>query len=110
MPACLRERSFALLLTGQASSIIGDSVSMIALPFAILAMGGSVGQVGAVLAARAIPNAILLLVGGVWADRLPRRLVMLASDIIRGLLMFIVAAALLFDVGGIWALVVLMAL
>lgn len=109
MPACLRERSFALLLTGQASSIIGDAISMIALPFAILAMGGSVGQVGAVLAARAIPNAILLLAGGVWADRLPRRLVMLASDIIRAVTMFAVAAALLFDVGGIWALIGLMA-
>ena len=110
MPACLRERSFALLLTGQAASIIGDAISMIALPFAILAMNGSVGEVGAVLAARAIPNAILLLVGGVWADRLPRRIVMLASDITRGVLMFVVAAALLFDVGGIWALIVLMAL
>lgn len=110
LPGCLRERSFALLLTGQASSIIGDAISMIALPFAILAMNGSVGEVGMVLAARAVPNAILLLVGGVWADRLPRRLVMLGSDVIRGVLMFAVCGALLAGVGGVGVLVVLMAL
>ena len=110
LPGCLRERSFAYLMVGQASSIIGDAISMIALPFAILAMGGSVGQVGLVLAARAVPNALFLLVGGVWADRLPRRLVMLASDLVRGVLMLLVFGALVTGVGGFWILVVLMAL
>lgn len=110
LPGCLRERSFAYLMVGQASSIIGDAISMIALPFAILAMGGSVGQVGLVLAARAVPNALFLLVGGVWADRLPRRLVMLASDLVRGVLMLLVFGALVTGVGGFWILIVLMAL
>lgn len=110
LPGCLRERSFAYLMVGQASSIIGDAISMIALPFAILAMGGSVGQVGLVLAARAVPNALFLLVGGVWADRLPRRLVMLASDLVRGVLMLLVFGALVTGTGGFWILVVLMAL
>ncbi|MFM7246941.1 MAG: MFS transporter, partial [Actinomycetota bacterium] len=110
LPGCLRERSFAYLMVGQASSIIGDAISMIALPFAILAMGGSVGQVGLVLAARAVPNTLFLLVGGVWADRLPRRLVMLASDLVRGVLMLLVFGALVTGTGGFWILVVLMAL
>ena len=72
LPAVLHERNFSLLLTGQAISIIGDAISMIALPFAILAMGGSVGQVGLVLGARAVPNAVFLLIGGV--DRKSTRL------------------------------------
>ena len=110
IPGCLHERSFRLLLTAQAISIIGDAISMIALPFAILAMGGSVGQVGLVLAARAIPNAFFLLVGGVWADRLPRRLVMLASDLIRGVIMVLVFIALVSGNGSIWVLVALMAI
>ena len=109
LPGCLKERSFALLLTGQATSIIGDTISMIALPFAILAMGGSVGSVGFVLAARAIPNAVFLLIGGVWADRLPRRVVMLASDLVRGLVMLAVFGVLVGGVGGLWLLVALMA-
>ena len=109
VPGCLRERSFRLLLTGQAISIIGDAISMIALPFAILAMGGGVGQVGLVLAARAIPNAVFLLVGGVWADRLPRRLVMLTSDLVRGATMVGMFAVLVSDRGSIAALVALSA-
>ena len=109
IPGCLRERSFRLLLTGQAISILGDAIAMIAIPFAILGMGGSVGEVGLVLAARAIPNAIFLLVGGVWADRLPRRLVMLASDLVRGVIMFATFLVLISDVGSIWVLVALMA-
>ena len=109
IPGCLRERSFRLLLTGQAISIIGDAIAMIAMPFAIHGMGGSVGEVGLVLAARAIPNAIFLLVGGVWADRLPRRLVMLASDLVRGVIMFATFLVLISDVGSIWVLVALMA-
>ncbi len=83
---------------------------MIALPFAILEMGGSVGMVGLVLAARAVPNAIFLLIGGVWADRLPRRLVMLVSNIIRGVVMLAVFVSLISDTGGIWLLVGLMAI
>ena len=110
LPAVLRERNFRLLLTGQAISIIGDAISMIALPFAILAMGGSVGQVGLVLGARAVPNAIFLLVGGVWADRLPRRLVMLTSDLVRGATMVAIFAVLVSDHGSIWALVALSAI
>lgn len=109
MPAVLRERNFSLLLTGQAISIIGDAISMIALPFAILAMGGGVGQVGLVLGARAVPNAIFLLVGGVWADRLPRRLVMLASDVVRGITMLAIFIALSTGHGSIALLVVLSA-
>ncbi len=99
-----------MLLSGQGASIIGDAISMIALPFAILEMGGSVGMVGLVLAARAVPNAIFLLIGGVWADRLPRRLVMLVSNIIRGVVMLAVFVSLISDTGGIWLLVGLMAI
>jgi MFS family permease len=109
LPPVLHERNFSLLLTGQAISIIGDAISMIALPFAILAMGGSVGQVGLVLAARAVPNAIFLLIGGVWADRLPRRLVMLASDLVRGVTMVAIFIVLVSDNGAIWVLVALSA-
>ncbi|MGI9116308.1 MAG: MFS transporter [Gaiellales bacterium] len=109
VPPVLHERNFRLLLTGQAISIIGDAISMIALPFAILAMGGSVAQVGLVLGARAVPNAVFLLIGGVWADRLPRRLVMLASDLVRGVTMVAIFIVLVSDHGSIVLLVLLSA-
>jgi MFS family permease len=108
LPGCLRERSFVLLLGGSLVSIIGDAFVLVALPFAILALGGSAGEIGLVLAARAIPNAIFLLVGGVWADRLPRRLVMLSTDLVRAVVTGLVVLALVTDRAGIAVLVILM--
>jgi len=108
LPGCLRERSFSLLLAGSLVSIIGDAFVLVALPFAILALGGSAAEIGLVLAARAIPNAIFLLVGGVWADRLPRRLVMLTTDLVRAVVTGLVVVALITDRAGIATLVVLM--
>lgn len=108
IPGCLRERSFVLLLGGSLVSIIGDAFVLVALPFAILSLGGSAGEIGLVLAARAIPNAVFLLVGGVWADRLPRRLVMLTTDLVRAVVTGLVVLALVTDRAGIAVLIALM--
>ena len=79
----LQDRSYRLLWAGQTISSFGDRFISIALPFAVLAAGHGVGALGIVLAARSIPSVGFLLVSGVVADRLPRRLVMLASDGVR---------------------------
>src|SRR6266540_391436 len=73
----LRERPFRLLWLGQTASGVGDAVV-----FAVLNIG-SKGDLGLVLAAFWLSRTIFVLVGGVWADRLPRRLLMLACDAIR---------------------------
>lgn len=82
----LRHRDFALLLTGQAASQLGDRLVMVALPFAVLTLpGAGAADVGVVLGSSAAALAVFVLVGGVVADRLPRQLTMLASDVVRGL-------------------------
>ena len=78
----LREREFRLLFTGQLISLLGDSFTSVALAFAVLAIG-SPTALGAVFAAKSVPLVAFLLVGGVFADRLPRRLVMLTADVVR---------------------------
>src|SRR5690349_762068 len=55
----------------------------IALAFAVLELGGSASEVGIVLAARMLPLLAALLVGGVVADRVSRRAVMVAADLAR---------------------------
>ena len=55
----------------------------LALSFAVLELTGSVSDVGYVFAARTGPLVASLLVGGVVADRLSRKSVMLASDLVR---------------------------
>ena len=74
----LRERPFRLLWTGQATSAIGDAMTPVALVFAVLHATGSAGDLGIVLAAYTLAHAVFVLAGGVWGDRLERRLVMLA--------------------------------
>jgi MFS family permease len=92
----LRHRDFSLLYAGQAVSLLGDRLVMVATPFAVLALpdGGAAG-VGIVLGASALGFALFVLVGGVVADRLPRQLTMLASDIARAVLQGLSAALLL---------------
>ena len=81
-PSVLRHREFRLLFSGQAVSVLGDSLFPVALAFAVLdELGGSAGQLGIVLAAQVLPMTFFVLVAGVWADRVSRRLMMLVSDI-----------------------------
>jgi MFS family permease len=80
----LRERDFRLLFTGQTISLIGSSITTIALAFAVLEIShDSSTAVGIVMAAGLVPLVAFLLIGGVWADRLPRQWVMLISDVVR---------------------------
>lgn len=79
----LREREFRLLFIGQAVSLLGDGMVGVALAFAVLDLTGSVTDLGIVFAARLIPLVLFLLVGGVFADRFPRRAVMVSADLVR---------------------------
>ncbi|MGN6245968.1 MAG: MFS transporter [Motilibacteraceae bacterium] len=106
----LHERDFALLFAGQSVSVFGDRLVMVAMPFAVLSVpGAGAADVGLVLGASALTLALFVLVGGVWADRLPRHLTMLASDVVRAVAQGITAALLLTGHATVWRLVVLQA-
>jgi MFS family permease len=84
LPAVLREeRQFRLLFLGQALSVVGDRMTQVVLPFAVLSIGGSVADVGIVAAAGFLPFIVLGLIGGVVADRVERRRILIASDAVR---------------------------
>jgi MFS family permease len=106
----LRERDFALFFWGQAVSVLGDGIFPIALAFAVLDLGGSPTDLGIVLVAGILPQTLFVLIGGVWADRLPRRTIMLSSDLVRALIQAVTAVLLLTGQARIWQLVVLYAL
>ena len=103
----LRERNFRLLWLGQATSVLGDALVPVALAFAVLDLTGSASDLGFVLAAETIPLVLLVLVGGVWADRLPRQLVMLGSDAVRCAVQATLATLLLGGAAELWHLIVL---
>ena len=56
----------------------------VALAFAVLGLGGSATDLGIVLALAILPQVFFLLVGGVIADRMPRHLVMVGSNLVAG--------------------------
>src|SRR3954454_10843702 len=103
----LRLREFRLLFGAQAVSIVGDRMVGIALAFAVLELGGSATEVGVVLAVRVAPMVATLLVGGVVADRISRRAVMVAADLSRLVTQGAIAALLLTGSAEIWMLAVL---
>jgi MFS family permease len=106
----LEERNFRLLWLGQTGSTIGDGLSFVAIAFAVLEIGGSATDIGIVFAAFFLPNVIFLLVGGVWADRLPRNYVMIASDGVRAVVQIGLAILLFTDNAQVWHLVIAVAL
>ena len=91
----LQERNFRHLWIGRTASTIGDSLAFVALAFAVIGLGGSGTDLGLVIASYSLPSVVFLLVGGVWADRLPRRAVMIAADLIRAVAQLTLAAAVL---------------
>ncbi len=103
----LQHRPFALLWIGQTISRLGDGAYYTALAWLILLLTGSATAMGIVVTAGIIPNVLFLLLGGVAADRLPRRLVMLWSDIGRGALVLLISVLAWMHTLQVWHLVVL---
>ena len=89
VPEILRSnRNFRNYFVGQAVSLLGDQITLIALPLtAVLALHASAAQMGALTTVALVPNLIFSLHAGSWVDRRGgRRQVMLVTDICRGLL------------------------
>jgi MFS family permease len=79
-PLVLRERNFRLLFAARTISFFGTNLAPIAVAFAVLGLTGSATDVGFAFAAWTLAQISALLIGGVVADRLSRRLVMILSD------------------------------
>src|SRR5437763_2520598 len=103
----LRERDFRLLFLGQAISWLGTGMVPLALAFAVLDVTHSVSDLGFVSAARALPLVVFLLAGGVFADRLPRRAVMIGADLVRLASQGLLAGLLVAGVARLWEIVAL---
>jgi MFS transporter len=105
-----KERGFRRFFIGQSASLLGDGMVGVALAFAVLDLTGSPADLGYVLAARSIPLIAFLLIGGVIADRLPRRRIMVTADLARFLGQVTMATLLVSGHARIWELAALQAL
>jgi MFS family permease len=105
----LRVRNFRFLFAARTISFFGTNLAPIAVAFAVLGLGGSATQVGLAFAAWTLAQISTLLIGGVVADRLPRRLVMIGSDTANLLVRFTMGALLVSGHAQIWQLIALQA-
>ncbi|HEY3480932.1 MAG TPA: MFS transporter [Streptomyces sp.] len=83
MFSALSDKDFRWFFTGYLTSKLGTAMAPVATAFAVLHTGAGPGGLGWVMAARIVPVVLLLLLGGVFADRLGGRRVMIASDLLR---------------------------
>jgi MFS family permease len=90
--------NFRRYFIGQSASLLGDQISLIALPLtAVLALHASAGQMGVLTTVYLIPNLLFSLHTGVWLDRRGRRRqAMVATDLARALLTATIPVAFAF--------------
>ncbi|WP_216853281.1 MFS transporter [Phytoactinopolyspora halotolerans] len=98
---------FRLLLLGQTTSQFGAQISGVAIPLlAVLTLDASPLELGLVTASATLAFALIGLPAGAWLDRVHRRPVLIASDLIRAALLCSIPLAAAFDALTITQLVV----
>ncbi|MBV8530633.1 MAG: MFS transporter, partial [Candidatus Eremiobacteraeota bacterium] len=91
-------RDFRLFYAGQATSYLGDGLRTIAVPLLVFQMTGSAFNLGGTYATEVFTFGLFSLVGGSLADRLDRRRLMIACDVVR----FAILAAFATAAWGKW--------
>jgi MFS family permease len=100
IPVLLREnRSFRTFFLGQSVSLLGDQVTLIALPLVgVLILDASPAQMGYLATATLLPNLLFSLHVGAWVDRRGRRRqTMIAADVARAALLLSIPIAYWLD-------------
>jgi MFS family permease len=102
-----REPGFRGLWIAQSISQVGSQITWIAMPLvAIGVLDATPLEVGILGAVDFLPFLLFTLPTGVWVDRLPRRRILIASDVGRALVLAAIPAAYLADVLEMWQLYV----
>ena len=93
-PSLFASRDFRLLLVGQTTSQLGAQVSGVALPLlAVVSLHASALEVGLLGAASTLAFAVIGLPAGAWVDRVRRRPLLVASDLVRAVLLLSIPVA-----------------
>jgi MFS family permease len=103
----LRDPGYRGLWLAQSVSQIGTQITLLAMPLvAILVLDAGPLEVGILGAVDFLPFLLFTLPVGVWADRLPRRRILVAADLGRALVLLAIPLAYVADVLAMWQLYV----
>jgi MFS family permease len=109
MSGPLRLPDFRYLFAARAISYVGTYLAPIAVAFAILDNGGGATAVGLSFAAWTLAQVVMLVFGGVVGDRVPRRLVMIGSDLASATVRTTMGLLLVSGHAQVWQLIALQA-
>lgn len=101
-------RNFRLLFGGQVTSLFGDNIYAIAVPWYMLSHGGA-QALGILLFAYGAPRVVTIAIGGALADKFRPRRVMLVADAVRTVLTAVFAAMIVLYNPQLWQLSVVSA-
>ena len=105
--AVFRNRAFRLLWTGQLISTIGSALTSLAASILVYRLTGSAFSVGLMLMATALPSLLVGLIAGVFVDRMDRKRIMVAADLTRAALVFLIPSLLPYGVVSLYVIVML---
>jgi len=103
-----RNRNFRLLYIGQTISQLGDWFNAVAVYALLLDLTGSATAVATVMIVQYLPVAIVGPIAGIVVDRVDRRKLMVAADVLRGCLILVLLLVRRAD--QVWIVYVVMAL
>jgi MFS family permease len=114
--SALRHRNYRLYWWGMLVAITGWQVQMVAQAWLVYDLTKSTALLGLVGLTQAVPTIVLTLFGGVVADRVDRRRLLIITQVMTGALLFLLATlvatdlirlwhifVIAFVVGGVWA-------
>jgi MFS family permease len=107
MLRALRHRDFRLLWTGQAISLLGDGIYLVAIAWIVYDISNQPGALAVVGLAWTLPQVVGLLLAGVLSDRFERRRLLVIADLIRFAAISTIAALAYADAAELWHLIVL---
>ena len=105
--AVFRNRNFTLMWVGQLISTIGSSLTSLAASILVFRLTGSALSVGLMLMATAAPSIVVGLVAGVFVDRFDRKRIMVAADLIRAILVFLIPFLIQLNIAWLYLIVML---
>jgi len=103
----LRHRDFRLLWIGQAVSLLGDGIYLVAIAWLVYDISNEPGALAIVGFAWTLPQVAGLLLAGVLSDRFERRRLLVIADLVRLASISVIAGLALADSAELWHLVVL---
>jgi predicted MFS family arabinose efflux permease len=101
-----RNRDFRRLQAGRLLSGAGSEATVIAYPLLVLAVTNSPARAGIAAFARLLPSAAFALLAGVAADRWNRKRLLIGADVVRGVAVAALGAAIVLDRLAFWQIVV----